>query len=216
MELLLIRHALPVRRELTPINGEIVAADPELAPAGLEQAELLAGYLETERLDAIYASPLLRARETARPVAGVQGLELHIEPDVAEWDRNSPEYVPVEELKAANDPRWQAMLDGSWDSESDESDVEFRERVIGAIESVIGAHRSERVAIVCHGGVINTFAAHVLGLALTGPGFFYPNYTSIHRFAAASSGERAVVTLNETPHLRGSGLPMGLFQGGPS
>ena len=34
------------------------------------------------------------------------------------------------------------------------------------------------------------------------------------RVAAASTGERSVVTLNETSHLRGSGLPMGLFQEG--
>ena len=45
-------------------------------------------------------------------------------------------------------------------------------------------------------------------------GFFYPNYTSINRVAAASSGERSVITINETSHLRGTGLPMGLFQRG--
>ena len=44
--------------------------------------------------------------------------------------------------------------------------------------------------------------------------FFYPNYTSIHRVAAARSGERSVVTINETSHLRNTGLPMGLFQKG--
>ncbi len=212
MELLLVRHALPVRRELTPIDGEIVAADPELAPPGLEQADLLATYLESERLDAIYASPLARARQTAAPVARLQRVDVRIEPDVAEWDRNSPEYVPVEELKATNDPRWQALLSGAWDSESDESEDEFRDRVVSAVEAIIGAHRGERIAVVCHGGVINVYAAHVLGLTTSGPGFFYPNYTSINRFAAASSGERAVLTLNETSHLRGSGLPIGLFQ----
>ena len=44
-------------------------------------------------------------------------------------------------------------------------------------------------------------------------GFFYPNYTSIHRVAAARSGERSVLSLNETCHLRGTGLPIGLFGG---
>jgi probable phosphoglycerate mutase len=206
VELLIIRHALPVRRELA--EG---AADPELSTAGREQAELLARYLATERLDAVYASPLTRAVETAAPLAAAVGLEVQLADDVAEWDRNSPEYVPVEELKAANDPRWQAMLDGVW--ESDESETEFHDRVVGAVEGIVADHRGERVAIVCHGGVINVYAAHVLGIELQGPGFFYPNYTSINRVAAASSGERAIVTLNETAHLRGSGLPMGLFQG---
>ena len=55
--------------------------------------------------------------------------------------------------------------------------------------------------MVCHGGVINGWAGHVLGL---GPQmFFNPDYTSINRFRAASSGERSIVSLNETAHLRG-------------
>ena len=64
MELLLIRHGLPVRREL-----EDGIADPELSTAGLAQAEHLADYLDTEPLDAVYASPLQRAYQTALPIA---------------------------------------------------------------------------------------------------------------------------------------------------
>jgi probable phosphoglycerate mutase len=207
MELLIIRHGLPVRRELT--EG---VADPELAPEGREQADHLARYLESERIDAIYASPLARAKETAAPLAAALGIDVLISPGVAEWDQNSPEYVPVEELKAANDPRWQAMLAGEW--ESDESEEEFRARMLDAIETIISDHRGDRVAIVCHGGIINGYLSHVLGLADVTRGFFYPNYTSINRVAAASSGERSVVTVNETSHLRGTGLPMGLFQRG--
>jgi probable phosphoglycerate mutase len=207
MELLIIRHALPVRRELT--EGP---ADPELAPDGHQQAARLADYLATERIDAIYASPLARARQTADPIADRFGLDVTISAGVAEWDQNSPEYVPVEELKAANDPRWQAMLRGEWDS--DESEDDFRRRVLDAVETIVADHRGQRVAIVCHGGVINGYLAHVLGLDDGARGFFYPNYTSINRVAAASSGERSVVTVNETSHLRGTGLPMGLFQRG--
>jgi probable phosphoglycerate mutase len=207
MELLIIRHALPVRRELT--EGP---ADPELAADGHQQAARLADYLAAERIDAIYASPLVRARQTAEPLADRFGLDVTISAGVAEWDQNSPEYVPVEELKAANDPRWQAMLRGEWDS--DESEHDFRRRVLDAVETIVADHRGERVAIVCHGGVINGYLAHVLGLDDGARGFFYPNYTSINRVAAASSGERSVVTVNETSHLRGTGLPMGLFQRG--
>ena len=49
----------------------------------------------------------------------------------------------------------------------------------------------------------------VLGVA-DSAGFFYPNYTSIHRIAAARSGERSILTINETAHLRGTGLPIGI------
>jgi probable phosphoglycerate mutase len=207
MELLIIRHALPIRREL-----ESGAADPELSEAGHEQAAHLSRYLADERIDAVYSSPLTRARETAAPLATAKHLEVVTSPGIAEWDQNSPEYVPVEELKASNDPRWQAMLDGAWDS--DESETEFRERVVSSIESIIAEHRGQRVAVVCHGGVINGYLSHILGLDSFARGFFYPNYTSINRVAAASSGEREVITVNETAHLRGTGLPMGLFQRG--
>ena len=205
MELLIIRHALPVRRELT--EG---VADPELAPEGHEQARLLARYLESERIDAIYASPMARARETAEPLAELLCIDIRISPGVAEWDQNSSEYVPVEDLKAADDPRWHAMLAGEWTS--DESEEDFRARVLDTVETIIDDHRGERVAVVCHGGIINGYLSHVLGLGEFARGFFYPNYTSINRVAAASSGERSIVTVNETSHLRGTGLPMGLFQ----
>lgn len=208
MELLLIRHALPIRRELS--EGR---ADPELSEEGRAQAEHLGQYLSSERLDALYASSLLRARQTAEPIAATRDLDVVIEPDVAEYDHDSPEYVPVEELRATNHPRWQAMVAGDW-HEGAVDPLEFGARVVAAIERIIAAHQGQCVAVVCHGGVINAYLVHVLGLDPALPGFFYPNYTSIHRVAAASSGQRSIVTLNETSHLRGTGLPMGLFQNG--
>ncbi len=206
MELLLIRHALPIRRELD--EG---IADPQLSPEGLAQAEHMAEYLSSEKIHAVYASPLRRAQQTAMPLARVQGVEIVTEDDVAEWDRNSNEYVPVEELKAANDPRWQAMLRGEWNVH-EESPDEFNGRCVNAVERLISKHSGQTIAIVCHGGVINAYLVHVLGLTVNVQGFFYPNYTSIHRVAAARSGERSIVTINETSHLRNSGLPMGIFQ----
>jgi probable phosphoglycerate mutase len=206
VELLLVRHALPVRREL-----DVGIADPELSEQGHAQARHLAEYLAAEApLDALYASPLLRARQTAEAIAERFGLQIEVDENVAEWDRHSNEYVPIEELKAADDPRWQALLRGEWTSH-DETPEQFAERVVAAVERTVANHRGERIAVVCHGGVINTYLAHVLGLGAQ-QSFFYPNYTSIHRVAAATSGERSIVTINETAHLRGTGLPIGLFQ----
>lgn len=204
MELILVRHGLPVRRENTP-----GPADPELSEDGHRQARLMAHYLSLEHIDAIYSSPLLRARQTAEPLCDHLSTDATIVDGVAEWDRHSNEYVPVEELKATNDPRWQEMLAGTWNSEEDPR--EFHARVITSLETIIADHRGERVVVTCHGGVINEYLAHVLGLGQSQ--FFYPNYTSIHRVAASSSGARSVLSLNETPHLRGSGLPIGLFHG---
>ena len=204
MDLLLIRHGLPVRREL--VEGP---ADPELSEAGAAQARHLAEYLSTETIHAIYASPLKRALQTAEPLAAAFGLPIGVVDGVAEWDRESSEYVPAEELKAANDPRWHAMVRGEWNAE--ETPEDFRRRVVASVDSLIDAHPGERIAVTCHGGVINAYLAHVLGLPVT-HGFFYPNYTSIHRVAASRSGHRSLVTMNETSHLRGTGLPVGVLQ----
>ncbi|MEY2754265.1 MAG: hypothetical protein RJB65_623 [Actinomycetota bacterium] len=206
MELILIRHGLPVRRELS--EG---IADPELSPAGLAQAEHLADYLAPEPIDAVYASPLRRAHQTALALAKRKGLEVRLVDGVAEWDRNSNEYVPIEELKAANDPRYHAMMSGEW-TVQEETREEFRDRVVSTLDELVERHAGERIAVSCHGGVINAYLLHVLGLPV-GPGFFYPNYTSIHRVAASRGGQRSIVTVNETSHLRGTGLPMGLVQG---
>jgi probable phosphoglycerate mutase len=203
MELLLIRHGLPVRREL-----EAGIADPELSAAGLAQAEHLADYLDSEVIDAVYASPLQRAFQTAQPLANRRGHDITVVDGVAEWDRNSSEYIPIEELKAAGDPRYHQLMRGEWTTQ-EETPEEFSERVVSALNAVIDAHPGQRVAVSCHGGVINAYLTHVLGLP-AGPGFFYPNYTSIHRIAASRGGVKSILTMNETAHLRGTGLPVGL------
>ena len=95
MELLLIRHALPIRREVT--EG---AADPPLSSDGVRQAELLGEYLASEHIDAVYASPLLRAVQTADPLCRMNGCEMTLDAGLAEFDQHSSEYIPVEELKA--------------------------------------------------------------------------------------------------------------------
>jgi probable phosphoglycerate mutase len=181
VEIILVRHALPVRIEL-----ETGVADPELSVEGQEQSKKMAAYLASERIDAVYASPLRRARETAQPLIERLGIHYEICEGVAEFDRNSNEYVPIEELRATNDPRWHKMMQGEWDETAD-SPEEFRDRVISSINGLIERHPGQKVAVVCHGGVINQYLAYVLGIS-TQMGFFYPQYTSIHRVAASRSG----------------------------
>ena len=64
MELLLIRHGLPLRVDEGDTTGP---ADPALADLGLRQANDLVTWLAPERIDAIWCSPMRRARETAAP-----------------------------------------------------------------------------------------------------------------------------------------------------
>ena len=194
MELLLVRHALPLRVE----RDDGLPADPPLGDEGQRQAERLARWLEGERIDAIYASPLQRALETAQPLAKSRGIALRVEPGVVEFDRMASAYVPLEEIKAQDPERWRALVRGGLVEGIDLG--EFRRVVTGSLERIIAEHPGERIAVVCHGGVINTWAAHVLGLETTL--FFEPVYTSINRFLASASGERSLASLNEASHLR--------------
>ena len=195
MEIVLVRHGLPLRVEL-----ETGIADPELASEGHEQAAKMAAYLGVEDIEAVYVSPLRRAVETARPLCKLLGLEAVVSEGVAEFDRNSREYVPVEELRATNDPRWEKLLRGEWDGVDDDPSL-FKARVVATVEDMIARHPGGRVVVVCHGGVINQYLAHVLGIE-THIGFFYPKYTSIHRVMASRSGQRSIVSINEASHLR--------------
>lgn len=200
MELLLIRHALPIRRE--DVEGP---ADPELSEIGRDQALALAAYLADERIDTVCSSPLRRAVETAEPLARTHGLDVAVDDELAEFDRHSKWYVPVEELKASGDPRWKDLLEGRLGEDIEVDPTTFADVVQRAVERVIDANPSRRVAVVCHGGVINAYVARILGLP-DSTGFFYPHYTSIHRVMAARSGERSILALNETAHLRGTPL----------
>jgi probable phosphoglycerate mutase len=191
MDLLLIRHALPVR-----IEGGDGPADPELSDEGWRQAGALAAWLADEAIDAMVASPLQRAQETAEPLASLLELEVSTVEGLAEFDRNAPWYIPIEELKAADDPRWHAMLAGDWDLDP----VEFQRSVVEAVDGIIADNPGRTVAAVCHGGTINAYLAAVLGLDQLM--FFVPDYTSVSRVRASRSGPRSLVTLNETAHLR--------------
>jgi probable phosphoglycerate mutase len=196
VELLIIRHGLPVRVE-NQEGGP--AADPELSEAGHDQARRLAEWLRAEALDAVYVSPMRRAAQTAVPLAEAHGLEPIVDDELAEFDRDSHFYIPLEELKEAKDPRYDQMMKGEFETEVDP--YTFREVVTVAVERVVEAHPRQTVAIVCHGGVINAYASHVLGIDF--PLFFQPDYTSVNRFMASSRGHRSVASLNDTGHLRG-------------
>jgi len=196
MELVLVRHALPVRIDATPDGAP---ADPALAPRGQAQAERLVEALALDGLDALYTSPSRRARETAAPLERALGRPAEVEDGLAEFDTADSSYVPVEELRAAGDPRWAALVHGDLYSR-DVDPVAFRARVVAAVERIAARHPGGRVVLFSHAGAINAATGAVLGQQRTI--WFAPDYCSISRVAAARDGRRGIVSLNETGHVR--------------
>ena len=193
MELIIVRHGLPVRVE----TEDGTPADPPLSDEGKTQAERMARWLEREKIDRVYSSPMQRARETAEPLAARLGQTALVEPGVAEFDQSSDTYVPLEELKRTEPERWKSLMKSGWYGEFDPE--VFRDTVVSTMERIISDNPGGRIAVICHGGVINVWAAHVLEIPRIL--FFQPHYTSINRFMASSRGHRSVVSLNESAHL---------------
>ena len=180
-------------------------ADPHLTPQGREQAQRLAVWLADETVDHLVTSPLVRARETGARVAEAVGLAPEVVEGVAEWDAGSHEYIPVEELRLLQDERWFAMIEGRWEDNGGVDPVAYRNQVVDAIERVIARFPAGRVVVVCHGGAINAYLGHVVGIER--PLWFEPAYASISRVAASRTGVRSIVSVNETAHLRSSAAP---------
>ena len=188
MDLVLIRHGLPERREDT--------ADPPLTPEGLDQAMRVAELLSGESVDAVFSSTMVRAIQTAEPYAALSGHDIQLREGIVEFDRGTGQYVPMEVLKRDDYEAWKAFVSGGY-----QMDIStFQKAVVDTIEDVIATNPGKTVAVFCHGGVINVWTAHILGMAPRL--FFEPGYASVHRYLCARSGERNLVSLNERAHLK--------------
>jgi probable phosphoglycerate mutase len=188
MELILIRHGLPVRADDT--------SDPPLSDTGHDQARRVAARLSGEKIDAVFASTMRRAVQTAEPYAAHGGHEVQQRPGIVEFDRDKGSYVPMEELKRDDYEAWKAFVDGGHGA-----DIEtFQKSVVETLEDVIASNSGKTVAVFCHGGVINVWTAHILGMQPRL--FFEPAYASVHRYLCARSGQRNQGSLNDVAHLR--------------
>src|SRR5712691_1617606 len=164
-ELLLIRHA---RQEWNPEGTAGEMMDPPLSEHGRLQARLLGESLSTSRLVAIYASPMRRARETVEAVGAHHDLPIIFEDDLREvevfrdmpTDQAPKEFFGKELLEAV---RQRMINERSWDVyPQSESSYDFKKRTINAFEAIIAGNPGQRVAVVCHGGVINAFTGHII------------------------------------------------------
>jgi 2,3-bisphosphoglycerate-dependent phosphoglycerate mutase len=201
VDLLLIRHGLPER-----VVGAEGPADPVLTDEGRRQSERLADWLAHEQIDHVLSSTLRRARETAAPLGARLGLDIELVQGLSEFDADADSYIPIEELRETRDPRFYALVEGRWDELGSSVDpAAFAELVFTTVEGVIERFPSKRVAIVCHGGVINLYMGRILGIDR--PLWFEPAYTSVSRVAASRDGPRTVVSVNETAHLEATRQP---------
>ncbi len=138
--------------------------DRALTERGRRQAVELAERLANDAIDAVYSSDLLRAVETAEPVAKRLGLPLQTLPELREVDVGTWAGLTRDEV-AERFPdgfrRWSEWQTGWEDGETYD---EMGERVVGAILRLAGEHPGERILVVSHGGAIRALHAAAAGI----------------------------------------------------
>jgi broad specificity phosphatase PhoE len=200
-EVILVRHG---QQDFDPAGPMAQFIDPPLSQLGEQQAKLVGMALSTEKIDAIYASPLKRALETGREIARHHRMEPTVLEDLREvgiFIEIPPERTPVDVIgrQQLAGIRQRMILEKSWDVYPySESSHAFNKRVINAVEGIIAAHPNQRIVVACHGGVINAYTGHVIGAKYDM--FFRPGHTSIN-VVAAGGAVRALYRLNDVHHL---------------
>lgn len=197
MELVFVRHGRPVH-----IEDAEGTADPPLADIGHEQAQRVADWLMTAGIDALYSSPMNRALQTAAPFADASGLAMNIRDYLREFDHEGSSYVPTEVLKATNPEAYRERISGGF-VDKDFDVVGFQANVVGEVDRIVADHRGQRVAVVCHGGVINAYLGRCLEFAPDDYMKFDVDYSSISRVMVSSKLQRSIASVNERPHFVG-------------
>jgi probable phosphoglycerate mutase len=161
---------LYVRHGQTPTTGSVLpgrAKGLHLADAGREQAEAVAARIaELKSVDAIYASPLERTKETAAPIAKRRGLKVQadkglLECDFGEWTGRS-----LKEL--AKLPEWSTVqrYPSGFRFPLGESFAEMQTRITGAVADIVKRHPGGTVVAVSHADPIKAAVASALGTHL--------------------------------------------------
>ena len=152
-----MRHALPVRAD-----GDSATADPPLSDVGVTQAAATAKFLAGERIDHVVASPLLRACQTAQPLADTLGVDIEVVEGLREIDPFGGSYVPAEEI-TTDHPVVASMAEDPYSLFAGAGGFErFRAVVVDAFDGIVERNRGRRVAVFCHGTVIGTYLTSLL------------------------------------------------------
>ncbi len=201
--LALVRHGQQ-QRSTSPVFTPSEWVDPPLSDTGRRQAEAVGRAFADEPVDVVVSSHLSRAHETALAIAGHHGLEPVVLPDLREVEtyRDLPDGAAPAD--AVPEPFWRGVQarfpqERRWDLVPfGESSEELRHRVVSTVEGLLAMHPAAHLVVVCHGGVINAYLAHLLGIHEDM--FFLPAHASITRLRRLGH-QRVLGSLNDRDHL---------------
>lgn len=198
-----VRHGETAWNVDARIQGHL---DIPLNDTGRWQARRLAEALAEEALDAVYASDLQRAWETARHVAEAAAAPLRADPGLRERGFGRFEGHTFREIEA----RWpdQALRwrkrDADFGPPGGETLRGFYERVVCTAERLAAAHRGQTIALVAHGGVLDCLYRAASRVDLQAPRTWELGNASINRLLHTDEGF-TLVGWADTMHLMHTG-----------
>jgi probable phosphoglycerate mutase len=162
--LLLVRHGQ------TPTTGTTLpgrAPGLHLADRGVAQANAVAARIaELKKVDAVYASPLERTRETAAPIAKALGQRVKTDRGLLECDFGTWTGRKLKDLMKK--PEWRTVqrYPSGFRFPGGESFAEMQSRMTGALQKLAVAHPGGVVVAVSHADPIKAAVAQALGTHL--------------------------------------------------
>jgi probable phosphoglycerate mutase len=192
---------LLVRHGLTPTTGKILpgrASGLHLAEAGQAQANAAADRIAAlKTVDAVYSSPLERARETAAPIAKARGLKVQVDKGLLECDFG--DWTGEELKKLMKLPEWGTVLraPSTFRFPNGESFTEMQTRMVSTLDRLRAAHEGGVVVCVSHADTVKAAVAHAMGTHIDLFQRIVISPCSITAIAYATGGP-VVLTVNST------------------
>jgi len=158
---------LLVRHGQTPTTGKLLpgrAPGLHLAETGQAQASAAAERIAAlKKVDAVYASPLERARETAAPIGKITGQKVRIDKGLLECDFG--DWTGAELKALMKLPEWTTVQrsPSTFRFPNGESFTEMQTRIVSALDRICAAHRGGTVVCVSHADPIKAAVAHAMG-----------------------------------------------------
>ena len=192
---------LLVRHGQTPTTGKLLpgrAPGLHLADVGHEQARRVADrIMALPKIDAIYASPLERARETAAPIAKAFGMKTQIDRGLLECDFG--DWTGAELKNLMKLPEWTTVqrAPSTFTFPAGESFNAMQTRMVGAIDRLRAKHPGGVIVCVSHADPIKAAVAHAMGTHID---LFQRIVISTCSISAITYGHGApvVLTVNST------------------
>jgi broad specificity phosphatase PhoE len=198
MKLYCVRHGETVYNRAGRIQGQ---AESELSALGRRQNEAVAGVLADRACDAVFASPLVRARESAQCIAAKLGLEVRTEPRLMEIHAGifqGHSWTEIDAKFPAEAARWRSE-DADFRIPGGESRRDLMQRAAEAFRA-IRESGCRSVVVVAHGGSLSAAFKALLEIPANRNPFSLKNGAIS---TAVWEHEFRLLSLNEAGHLDG-------------